>query len=551
LWSLLIVPVVVTVSLVTASPAGAKTGIPGISVGCGDVTAFENAVVQMQTYGGGPINLNVDKVANCVYTFPSLPAIIEALPKITSAVWVNGGGSTLRRGLDVAGGSIADFRAFTVDPGGALTLQNLTIDGFSGTGGTGGGGAILNSGTTNLTDVALINNTTDTNGGALRNRGTARLTRVTVSDNSATGGGGIANGAQGGTIGNAGNGSPGTLIVVDSTIVRNSAVAGGGGISNYFGTVRLTRSRVDANHAGSNYPNSTQGSGGGIDSVGATATLTLDSTSVSSNTAARGGGIHTDGFAVTIATHSTINSNEAILAGGGIDNNSGAGPYPNLEFLGSLVVLDATVVSFNKTTFQGLPKDLIDVPKTGGGGIWSDGRLIVVNNSQIGYNQATDNHQARTAIGELFNTGGGIYVGRTGRLTVLDSTVRNNTADDYGGGVEVEDGAHSAAFFHSWVLDNTSQSWGGGIHAGNIDAGLVLFNSQIDSNTAQGGGGGISVSGPLVLQQGSVTNNTASVIYGGGGIYQGGGTSGAAFGTAFAGNTPDNCGGGGTVSGCP
>jgi CSLREA domain-containing protein len=98
-------------------------------------------------------------------------------------------------------------------PSGGFTIQN----------GNGGGGAIFNSGTTTLTNLALSGNSDNGghNGGAISSSGTMTLTNVTLSGNSAS--------VSGGAIDNGG-----TMTLTNVTISGNSANGGvngaGGGI---------------------------------------------------------------------------------------------------------------------------------------------------------------------------------------------------------------------------------------------------------------------------------------------------------------------------------
>ncbi len=79
--------------------------------------------------------------------------------------------------------------------------------------------------------------------------------------------------------------------------------------------------------------------------------------------------------------------------------------------------------------------------------------------------------------------GGGIY--NTGRLTIRNSTISNNTASNNGGGIHNTPLA-KATLINSTVSGNTADD-GGGIYGGIVE----LYNSTVSNNTARQEGGGL------------------------------------------------------------
>lgn len=132
-----------------------------------------------------------------------------------------------------------------------------------------------------------------------------------------------------------------------------------------------------------------------------------------------------------------------------------------------------------------------------GGGIWNTGTLSL-SNTQVSNNTA-----------EQF--GGGIL--NNGSLTVLDSTLIGNTAEgDSGGGIANSSGSLSMS--NSEVSGNVAQNNGGGID--NFQGTLTLADSIIDGNTAVNEGGGIyNFSGTVTIAGSAIQDNTATA---GGGI---------------------------------
>jgi uncharacterized repeat protein (TIGR01451 family)/CSLREA domain-containing protein len=109
-----------------------------------------------------------------------------------------------------------------------------------------------------------------------------------------------------------------------------------------------------------------------------------------------------------------------------------------------------------------------------------------------------------TIIGSysLGGDGGGIWIGITDSLTLINSTVSGNQAGVRGGGI-----------------------WNQGT--------LLLVNSTVDGNTTAGSGGGIYNAGTLVVTGSTVSNNQAS---NGGGIQHGGGGSASIVLSTISGN---------------
>jgi hypothetical protein len=136
------------------------------------------------------------------------------------------------------------------------------------------------------------------------------------------------------------------------------------------------------------------GDGGGIYNGG---TLTLDSSTVSGNTADIGGGIASWG--TLTVTNSTISGNTAGLAGGGIAS------------WGTLTVTNSTI---SGNTVVGIPSY--------GGGIYSGGPAALTNVTISG--NSSDNRA------------GGVEVNNSSTATMLNVTVADNTGA-IGGGIRV------------------------------------------------------------------------------------------------------------------
>jgi hypothetical protein len=179
----------------------------------------------------------------------------------------------------VGNGGIANYA-------GTMSLINTTVSGNSASGAAGIGNY---GGTMSLVDTTVSGNT----GGGILNTGTLELTGSTILGNSAVNGAGVTN--------------TGSLTMEGSTVAGNAALANDGGILNFSGgTVTISDSVISGNSAALG--------NGGIANYDAT--LTLEESIVSGNTAAGGGGIGNNGGTITLLD-STINDN----TGGDILNN--------------------------------------------------------------------------------------------------------------------------------------------------------------------------------------------------------------------------------------
>lgn len=149
-------------------------------------------------------------------------------------------------------------RIFSVQAGGSLTLQGLTLIG--GNAGSGDGGAILNAGTLQLNNVTVRNNQAQ-RGGAIHNSGTLTLNGVTLSENQAERGGAIY------TLSPALGGA--TNQLVNATLSSNTGSLGGGAIYNDLSSITLLNSTLANNAAdgGGNAIWNATGPGGAVGSI--------------------------------------------------------------------------------------------------------------------------------------------------------------------------------------------------------------------------------------------------------------------------------------------
>jgi hypothetical protein len=170
------------------------------------------------------------------------------------------------------------------------------------------------------------------------------------------------------------------------------------------------------------------GAGGGIYNDGLSAgnaALTVNNSTLSSNSAPSGAGIYnvafpgppSDAGSVTVTiTNSTLSSNSAATSGGGIYNSSES--------------ISPVTVTISNSTLSG------NSATTSGGGIYN----AAADHVAIGPGSATLTISNSTLSGNSASTsGGGIYnvdiQGSNARLTITNSTLSGNSASTSGGGI--------------------------------------------------------------------------------------------------------------------
>lgn len=210
------------------------------------------------------------------------------------------------------------------------------------------------------------------------------------------------------------------------------------------------------------------GVGGGIVNWG---TLTLSSSVVSSNRAASGGGGVYNGGTM-ILNDSTVLGNSTdgeVTEGGGILsvgvlklNNSTV--HDNYAMFGGGIYNGGGVATLNRSTVSGNGSDF-------GGGVYNEAALTL-NGSTVSGNNAF--------------YGGGIL--SLGTLVVDSSTISGNSASDGGGLASDTDlMGEDATLKNTTISGNSASETGGGVL--NTDGFMVIENTTITRNTAPVGGG--------------------------------------------------------------
>ncbi len=443
----------------------------------------------------------------------------------------------------------------------------------------GGGGLFNDGGTLSVTGGVISGNTalmgSGSGGGILNNLGTLSVDGTLISGNmSARAGGGIeavdgstslmgallsANMA-GPSPGNGGGlhiSGAGSVALVDTDVVLNSAAAEGGGLWNSAGsTMDIIGCSVDGNIASGNDPD--QGGGGLFNEGG---TMVVDDTAVTNNVAdgtsgSGGGALNNSGGSLDI-TDATFAGNASQRAGGGIEANASpvtmdqvalafntTGPAPGNG--GGLHLTGAATIDFVRSVAVG------NSASAEGGGLW---------NSALGTLNVSDARiDGNTASGDLADQGGGGLFNEGGGLNVLDTILNGNAADGVagsGGGILNMNGSLQVQV--STISDNSSNRAGGGVEQTGLDAMGNPVTSQgvfvgvtFEGNAtgaAPGNGGAFHQTGPgdAAFVQCFVSDNTAGAE--GGGLWNSAVASMQVFdclieGNVASGNDPDQGGGG-------
>ena len=274
-----------------------------------------------------------------------------------------------------------------------------------------------------------------------------------------------------------------SLSLNDSQVTGNSALSSGGGIDNDRGIVMLSHVTLAGN-------TTTNGSGGGIYNGG---TLTLSNVTLDSNhAAARGGGIYNGG--TLTATDVTLAGNSG-YDGGGIANDYGSLTLSNVTldsnhadgYGGGIENLDGSTMTLYSSTLSNNSVNMI------GGGIENGGGTLILYSSTLSGNSSN-------------GIGGGIDNSGSGIITLENSTVNGNFATSYGGGL-YNFGGGIITLENSTFNDNSSTDSGGGLYNFGI---ATLENSTLSGNSATSFGGGLYNDDIATLRNVTLSNNSAT-----------------------------------------
>ena len=398
---------------------------------------------------------------------------------------------------------------------GASTISAVTVQ--NGKGNSGGG--IRNRGTLTLTNSTVSGNEASTSGGGIFNSGTLELTTSTISGNEAsTSGGGIFN--------------SGTLELTNSTISGNSALDGGG-LYNFVGSTTRLRNTIIANNLVVDCSGSVISLGNNLDSD---ATCNLPTEGDLPNTDPflgplqdNGGPTFTHALLVGSMAIDTGNPNGCLDATNvllTIDQRGFARPVDgngDREVFCDIGAYEATPLALPSVTVTttadngmgSLRRAIFDV--TDGGSIDFAASLA---NQTINLSSELFIDKDLTIIGlgkDNLHISGNMssrvfHIAQDAVVTISDVTIENGVAED-----------------------------GGGISNRGI---LELTNIIIRNNLADNSGGGIwNVGDNAILELKNVTLSNNAATNTGGGIFNGSGAIATLFSATIEGGAASFCGG--------
>jgi len=383
---------------------------------------------------------------------------------------------------------------------------NNTYNGSTYVGGNGGG--IYNTGTATLTGSTVSNNTltrvndnnnsSDVNGGGIYNTGTVTLTGSTISTNTANDnnpGNGHANG--GGVY------NEGVLTLTNNSVINSNSAGLGGGIYN-LGELTLTGGTVSNNTSFSTDgggPFGIFGGGGGIFNGGSTA---IADSKISGNSAIIGGGIANSAVnapqrsgaaaqlvpGTLVLTNTAVTANTALFFGGGIFNSQG-----NLSITGG---------ALSNNTASGFPF----LGFGGQGGALLNLDTATLMNTTISNNSASNFGGNSVVMSGPFSNGNGGGIGNAGVLNVSGTTFSGNSVAGSGSGGALFNGPN---FFRGMAGKAGLKP---GARAASVDTVATLSNSTLSGNVTTNGGAAIlnDDNSTVNLTNVTIANNASGIL---------------------------------------
>ena len=316
-------------------------------------------------------------------------------------------------------------------------------------------------------------------------------------------------------------GAAGAVTLSGLTLQGGSTAAGGGAIRSIDTDLTLTDATLTGN-ASSARGGGLYASDGSLDVSGSTFT---DNESQSND----GGGLHVDEALTVSIASSTFSENSAFSDGGGLSI------YDFSDTTQSVTITDVTATGNvaadqgGGMAIQGLEQGTLSITGstfTDNDAALGGGATLAFFDNAVGItvdgSTFDDNH---AIAGEGGGYGGGLYLSDLDEATTVigTSTFDANDADNGGGGINL-DQAGTVSIVESTISNNVAED-GGGLFS-SVTA-LSVTNSTISGNTADDAGGGIAVYGlagtDIALSHNTLTGNTAG--YGGGVVLGGQGTA--------------------------
>ncbi|MEM9313076.1 MAG: right-handed parallel beta-helix repeat-containing protein, partial [Pseudomonadota bacterium] len=348
-----------------------------------------------QAVGNCSPGLGVDTLTITVQPVNDAPIVFTDDPPVIETPIEIRGNSLTTTTIDFGG-----HGGFRIDDGDPQVSIDVLLEGLTLQNATGQlGGAIDNAESLTIEDVTLTGNTASF-GGGIASRGSLVMSNSTVSGNTAERGGGMlfteaatvtisVSGINDNVATDGGAGGievfDGDVTLLDSTVMRNTAASGGGGLELTNATATVKGSMLSENVVVDG-----AGRGGGI--LGRNVTISVADSTISDNVLdgeqSQGGGVYLESGSLTVLDASIISGNAAVRAGGGI--HAGATVT---------ITVDASEISGNRASIGGgwyaqAEGTLTDSTISGntaelnGGGVYLRGGSFKVNSGALASNSA-------------------------------------------------------------------------------------------------------------------------------------------------------------------
>ena len=414
------------------------------------------------------------------------------------------------------GGGIFANNGSTVELNGTTVSENKVTGDYGS-----GGGVRVDGGKLTVDNAKILDNATNNNGGGI----SVKNSELSVTDSQITGNNAWNKVTVGERIFVNGNGGGIEIIGSDSDtkehtitntqITQNTTGLRGGGVYAEKASLTITKSTLDGNKALDTVGPQASSEGGGLSVRGGT-NITLDSTTVTNNSAKDGGGIWVRSdvdTSVSIKNGTTISNNQSVYGGGGVMIRQELGKKIDVtiedakietnaaENGGGIYLLNQVDLKLKNITVSG------NTAKNVGGGIFGqDGTKLHADNLTVSNNTAA--------------SGGGVYLWNTGNSIILaellNSFVDHNIASSWGGGIFTNTGVKLLA--NNTSISNNKGGNAGGLLVWNNSSAELSNGGKVCGNTAtNGNGGGVyAINGTVTATDCDISDNDAGQYNGGG-----------------------------------
>lgn len=250
----------------------------------------------------------------------------------------------------------------------------------------------------------------------------------------------------------------GSPIIVNNSIIGNTAPSNGGGINCVSGSPTISNNTISGNSA-----YGVQGEGGGIYCWDDQGSSTISNNTISGNSAHEGAGIWYECLRGSPVIRSNmISGNAASGTGGGIYCEYGSPVFSNNTISGNTASDGAGISCYEGSPVISCNTISGNAAYYGGGGITGAFSSPVVSSNVISANTATD--------------GGGIYFDE-GAPVISNNTISGNTGVRYGGGIYCSYHSNPIAIKNNIIAFNKS-----GIYA--ESSAPALSHNNVYANTA-------------------------------------------------------------------